>query len=103
MAKGGNGQGGGGQGGGGNPNQIVLIIVVNGTQVSVTANKNAPLQTVIPQALQASGSVGQGPDAWELKDAQGNLLDLHKKIGDYNFAPNTTLFLSLKAGVAGAS
>ena len=67
----------------------------------MVANKNAPLQTVIPEALRLSGSVGQPPDNWELKDANGNVLDLHKKIEEYHFGPDTTLFLSLKTGAAG--
>ena len=78
-----------------------LTVVVNGQPVEVDVNIHAPLRTVIPKALHDSGNVGQPPENWELKDAAGNLLDLDKKIEDYHFSPETTLFLSLKAGVAG--
>jgi len=79
-----------------------LTVVVNGQPVEVKVNEHAPLQTVIPHALKESGNVGQPPENWELKDAAGNLLDLNKKIEDFHFADDVKLFLSLKAGVAGA-
>ena len=82
-------------------NQIELTVIVNGTPVQVEGNVNAPLLTIIPEALKASGNVGQSPDAWELKDAGGTVLDGNKKIGDFGFTKETKLFLSLKAGVAG--
>lgn len=78
-----------------------LTIVVNGQPVEVEANENAPLQSVVGKALEKSGNVGQPAENWELKDAAGALLDLRKKIGEYNFADDVKLFLSLKAGVAG--
>lgn len=78
-----------------------LTIVVNGQPVEVEANENAPLKSVIGKALELSGNVGQPPENWELKDASGALLDLDKKIGEYNFPNDVKLFLSLKAGVAG--
>ena len=82
-------------------NDIVLTVVVNGAPVQVTANLNAPLHTIIPEALRESGNVGQSPDGWELKDAGGTVLDGGNKIKDYGFAAETRLFLSLKAGAAG--
>jgi len=78
-----------------------LTIVVNGQPVEVEANENAPLGSVIGRALEKSGNVGQPPENWELKDAAGVVLDLGKKIGDYDFPEDVKLFLSLKAGHAG--
>lgn len=93
----------GGGGGGGNPNQVVLQVSVGGAPaVSVTVNKNAPLHTIIPEALRESQTTGQGPDNWDIKDKPGNLLDRDKKIEDFNFAAGTILFLTLKTGEAGA-
>ncbi len=82
-------------------NKETLTVIVNGTPTEVEANENAPLKTIIPKALHQTGNSGQPPDQWELKDAQGNLLDLEKKIGDYHFPDDVKLFLSLKAGVGG--
>ena len=83
-------------------NKNTLTVIVNGTPTEVEANENAPLKMIIPKALEQTGNTGQPPDQWELKDAQGNLLDLGKKIGDYHFPADVKLFLSLKAGVGGS-
>lgn len=82
-------------------NSVTLVVVVGGEPVVIEDNLNAPLHTVIPKALHESKHVGQPPDNWELRDADGNLLDLNKKIGDFAFPPGTRIFLSLKAGVGG--
>jgi len=83
------------------PKKIALTIVVNGVSVSVEANVNAPLHTVIPKALEESGNVGQPPENWELKDEGGAVLDVTKKLEELGLTAGTTLFLSLKAGAAG--
>ncbi len=83
------------------PNEIDLTIIVNGEPTVVEANLNAPLKTVIERALQQTNSPGQPPDAWELRDAAGNELELDRKIGEFGFGPGTQLFLNLKAGVGG--
>ena len=82
-------------------NKTTITVIVNGTPTEVEANEHAPLRTIIPRALEQTGNSGQPPDQWELKDALGNLLDLDRKIGDYNFPEDVKLFLSLKAGVGG--
>lgn len=82
-------------------NKINLTVVVNGQAFVVEGNLNAPLRTIIPRALEQSGNVGQPPENWELRDAQGTLLDTGKKIGSFDFTPETRLFLNLKAGVGG--
>lgn len=97
-----NGKGGGG--GGGNTNEVVIQVSVGGgPAVSVTANKNAPLHTIIPEALRLTQTTGQqGPDNWDIKDKAGALLDRNGKIEDFNFPVGTILFISLKTGEAGA-
>jgi hypothetical protein len=85
----------------GGKNEITLTIIVNGVPTAVGANVNAPLHTVIPEALKESGNVGQSPDGWELKNEAGTVLDGSKKIGEFGFTTDTKLFLSLKAGAAG--
>lgn len=76
-------------------------IVVNGNPVTVEANENAPLRSIIERALHEGGVVGQPPDNWEMRDEVGNVLDLAKKIGTFGFPIGVSLFLSLKAGAAG--
>jgi Protein of Unknown function (DUF2604) len=82
-------------------NKIELTVVVNGQAFVVEGNLNAPLHTIVPKALELSGNTGQPLENWELRDAQGTLLDASKKIGSFGFTPETQLFLNLKAGVGG--
>ena len=84
-----------------NPNEIKLKIVVNGQPVEVVGNLEAPLRTVINKALESSGNSGQPVENWELRDAVGQVLDAARKLADFHFAADVTLFLNLKAGVGG--
>ncbi len=81
--------------------KIQLAVVVNGQVTVVDANVNSPLHTIVPRALDQTGNTGQPPENWELRDAQGTLLDTSKEISAFNFPPDTRLFLNLKAGVGG--
>jgi hypothetical protein len=83
------------------PNEIKLKVVVNGQPMEVTGNDNAPLRTVINKALEVSGNSGQPVENWELRDAGGQVLDPARKVSDFQFAAEVTLFLNLKAGVGG--
>ena len=83
------------------PNEIDLVIVVNGQQVKVKANLEAPLRTAIEHALSLSGNSGQPVENWELRDGGGNVLDPSKKIEEFHFPAGVTLFLNLKAGIGG--
>lgn len=85
-----------------NDNQIDLTVIVNGQPISVKkVNLNAPLHTVVHEALKESGNSGQPVENWELRDAAGQVLDVARKITDYNIAAGANLFLNLKAGVGG--
>ena len=84
------------------PKQTDIAIVVNGQPTVVKTNPNSPLKTVIPKALEATGNTGQPPENWELRDVNGTLLDISKKVESFGFPANVQLFLNLKAGVGGA-
>lgn len=81
--------------------KIALTVVVNGTPTVVEVNSNAALQSVVGRALEQTGNSGQPADNWELRDAAGQLLELKKKIKDFDFPVDVRLFLNLKAGVGG--
>lgn len=83
------------------PKKISITVVVNGKPTDVDAFDSEPLGSIIPDALQQTGNTGQPPQNWELRDSDGNLLDLQKKIEDYGFQEKVRLFLNLKAGVGG--
>jgi hypothetical protein len=82
-------------------NHIDLTVIVNGQPTVVQANLEAELRSLIQKALEATGNTGQPPENWELRDANGTLLDVSKKIESFQFAPGTRLLLNLKAGVGG--
>lgn len=83
-------------------NQIDIVVVVNGQPIPIEkANIHAPLRTVVVEALNKSGNSGQPPENWELRDASGQVLDISRKLEDYNIQPGAKLFLNLKAGVGG--
>ena len=83
------------------PKKISITVVVNGQPTVVDALGDVPLGAIIPDALRQTENSGQPPENWELRDADGNLLDLGKKIEDYGFQDKVRLFLNLKAGVGG--
>ena len=84
-----------------NQKKISITVVVNGQPTVVETTEDAPLGKIIPYALRQTENSGQPAENWELRDGDGNLLDLTKKIGDYGFPPKVRLFLNLKAGVGG--
>ncbi len=81
--------------------KIELTVVVNGQPTQVVASEEAVLLMVLEKALEQTGNTGQPPENWELRNASGVELDVHKKVEDYHFEPHTQLFLNLKAGVGG--
>lgn len=83
------------------PHKVDLTIIVNGQPTVVTASSEAPLETVVPKALEQTGNAGQPPGNWELRDADGKVLDLKKEIDSFGFPKDVKLFLNLKAGVGG--
>jgi len=83
------------------PEQLALVVVINGQPFAVEANVNAPIRTVVEKALAKSNTTGQPAENWELRNDAGALLELAKKVGDFRFPAETKLFLSLKAGVGG--
>jgi hypothetical protein len=79
----------------------LLTIIVNGVPAVVERNANAPLNSLVEKALNETGNVGQPIENWEMRDAAGAVLDLSRKIGEFDFPDDVKLFLSLKAGVGG--
>ncbi len=77
-----------------------ITVVVDGTPVEVSFNENAPVRTLIPEALKLSGSADRNPNDWQLK-FEGTPLNLDTKINDLHLPPGAVLFLSLLAGVLG--
>jgi hypothetical protein len=81
---------------------VDITMVVNGQPVEIKARKDEKLAHVRNKALEETHNLAQGPDNWEIKDEAGAVLDPEKAVGEFHFGPKVTLFLSLKAGIAGA-
>jgi hypothetical protein len=81
--------------------RIELLVVVNGTPALVHAQDGTHLRKVVEKALNETGNVGQPPEKWELRNAEGVLLDQTKTVGHYHLHSGTKLFLNLEAGIGG--
>jgi hypothetical protein len=88
-------------GGHGNDDKVKITVVVNGAPTMVESTERELFGDVRKQALDQTGNLAQPPENWELKNEAGETLDPAKKVGDYHFGHEVTLFLSLAAGVAG--
>lgn len=86
-----------------NKNLVELIFIINGLNVTLQANVNAPLAEAVAKALADSGNTGRPPSEWQVRDANGVLLDTQRKLKDFNFTDGTRLFLSLGVGAGGNS
>jgi hypothetical protein len=82
-------------------NKISLRVVVAGQETNVVANINAPLRVVAEHALAATANTGRALSEWEFKDANGKMLDVSRKVGDFQFADGVLLYLTLVAGING--
>ncbi|MDN4987191.1 DUF2604 domain-containing protein [Bradyrhizobium sp. WYCCWR 13022] len=81
---------------------VKITMVVNGQPVTIEATQQEKLSEVRQRALTETQNLAQPPENWEIKDEAGAVLDPDKRVGEYHFGKEVTLFLSLKAGVAGA-
>ena len=84
----------------GQQNLVMLTIIVNGTPTEVKANVNAPLKTAVNKALDQTGNTGRPIEDWQIK-WNNEVLDMSKKIKEFNFPKGVELFLGLKAGAGG--
>ncbi len=84
-----------------NQNEINLIFIINGANFPLTVNINEPLKAAVAQALSGSGNTSRPPSEWQVRDANGVLLETERKIKDFGFTNGTRLFLSLAVGAGG--
>lgn len=82
--------------------KITLIFVINGANFSVEANVNDPLKAAVQRALQESGNTGRPLSDWQVRDANGVLVDIDRKIKDLGLTNGARLFLTLAVGAGGA-
>jgi Protein of Unknown function (DUF2604) len=80
---------------------IELTIVVSGQPERVHTNVHQKLAEVVREALNLSGNHGQPPSDWELRTADGVLLDQSLTVGAAALTSGMTLFLNPHAGAGG--
>jgi hypothetical protein len=81
---------------------IDVQIIVSGQQTGIRTNINQLVEHLVKEALKASGNKGQPPSEWELRTADGTLIDQTLKVGAAGILEGTTLFLSPRAGAGGS-
>jgi hypothetical protein len=81
--------------------KVDLLVLVSGDEVKVKAKPDDTLLDVATKALEKSENVGQPIENWELRNEDGDVLDLARTVSSYGLASGTLLSLTLKAGVAG--
>lgn len=82
---------------------IKLIFIINGQDWTVETNLQKPLGSAAEKALAASHNTGRPLNEWEVRDAQGVLLETHPSAKDLGLADGSKLFLSLRVGAGGAN
>jgi len=84
----------------GNSNKIKLEIIVNGKSFGeMFFPEGIELIGLRSEALEKTKNIGQPPENWDVKDANGNILDLKKHLSE--IAGISQLWLTLKAGIGG--
>lgn len=79
---------------------ITIRVIITGQPIDVSVNPHDLLHTIILKALEQTGNIGQPPDRWEIRDADGTLLSFFQRIEEFKFKPEDLLFLNLRTVVA---
>jgi len=82
-------------------NEIDLIFIINGANFPLDAKLNETLGSAVARALSESGNTGRPASEWQVRDANGVLLETQRSLKEFGFADGTRLFLSLAVGAGG--
>ncbi len=82
---------------------IEVVIVVSGQPTSVKVNLHQKVEQLVHEALNKSGNEGQPPFQWELRKADGALIDQSTRVEEAGISDGATLYLSPMAGAGGWS
>jgi hypothetical protein len=82
-------------------NQLNVNIIVSGQTTGITINAHEKVEHLIKEALRNTGNQGQPPGEWELRTADGRLLELGVSIEDAGITEGATLYLNPRAGAGG--
>lgn len=80
---------------------ITVSVVVSGQATTIKVNVGQTAEHLVKEALRESGNKGQPASEWELRSADGRLIDQSVEISAAGVVNGMTLFLSPRAGVGG--
>lgn len=80
---------------------ISTHVVVSGQATPITINQNQTAEHLVKEALRESGNKGQPASEWELRTADGTLIEQALKIDAAGIRDGATLFLNPRAGAGG--
>jgi len=81
--------------------EVNILFIVNGEDVSISIDKQAALAEARDKALVESRNTGRPLEDWEIREESGVLLESSRTINDLNFVPGVRLFLTLRVGAGG--
>jgi hypothetical protein len=81
--------------------KINLVFVIGGEEILVETNMHSPLHVCRDEALRAGQHTGRGGDDWEIKDANGNILDPNQKVAELSLQDGAKLYLNQKVSGGG--
>jgi hypothetical protein len=78
-----------------------MAMIINGHSVNVSCNQSLRLQNAIQRTLKITQNESRPLNDWQVRDANGVLLETQRKLKDFKFENGTRLFLSLAVGAGG--
>ena len=79
-----------------------LVFIINGVDLSIDVNMDAPLIEAVQRVLEESNNTGRPPEEWEVRDVGGVLLEINRTPKELGLQEGARLFLSLRVGAVGA-
>ena len=84
-----------------NGHKICLVFIINGVDISIEVNLDAPLIEAVQRVLEESNNTGRPPEEWEVRNVDGVLLEMNRTPKELNLQEGARLFLSLRVGAGG--
>ena len=82
---------------------INVIVIVSGQETNVKINVHQKVENLVREALHNTGNEGQAISEWELRTADGALIETSLRITDAGIVEGMRLYLSPRAGAGGST
>jgi hypothetical protein len=81
---------------------ISVTVIVSGQPTTVKVNIHQTVDHLVREALNQTGNKGQPPSEWELRTADGALIEQTLTIEAAGIVAGITLYLNPRAGAGGS-